>query len=386
MRRPVGYITKRARNRTAENAKGQTVWVARLSYVDRESGRKVDRMRTATTKHEAGRLLDELRGEYRTRGRIDVDKRLATFADLAQSYTDAHVHPAEYRAGRKTSGLKSHYQVTLYLDVLRNHFKRRRVRDIRHSDILAFRRLRLRTPVKHGGERSIAAVNRELETFRALFRFAVREGYVDRTPFDDGEVVIKKHHEQKRERVMSFEEETRLLNACTGRYQHLRALIILAVDTGLRRGELFQLTWDDVDMEQGSITIRAETEKANRGRKVALTARAMNELAGLRAVSELHGGGLVFNIVSTIKNGWQGICRLAEIQDLRFHDLRHTCVTRLIQSGVPHAEVLKIAGHSTLAMLSRYLNPGDESLVRAADSLNRLLETRELANPATLLN
>lgn len=386
MRRPVGYVTKRRRNATRENPKGQTVWIARLSYTDRETGRLVDRMRSALTKYEADQLLDELRAEYRKRGRIEVDKRSATFEDLAKAYEDSRVHPAEFQKGKKTSGLKSHYQVKLYLTVLRKHFKRKRVRELRHSDVLAFRRLRLKTPTRHDSERSIASVNRELETLRTLLRFGVREGYIEKSPFDEGDILIRKQHEQRRERVMSFEEEARLLDACTGRYEHLKALIVLAVDTGMRRGELFQLFWSDVDLDNGFITIRAEIEKANRGRRVALTSRSHDELVRLWAASDKRSDGLVFNITSTIKNGWKSICRIAGVSDLRFHDLRHTTVTRLIQSGVAPASVLKAIGHSTLSMLSRYLNPDENSLEKAAASLDKLLADQKKVAPKSLVH
>jgi len=72
---------------------------------------------------------------------------------------------------------------------------------------------RLKTPTKGDGERSIAAVNRELEALRAVLRFGIREGYMGKTPFDQGESLIVKQHEQKRDRIMRFEEEGELLEA-----------------------------------------------------------------------------------------------------------------------------------------------------------------------------
>ena len=92
-----------------------------------------------------------------------------------------------------------------------------------NSDVVAFRRRRLKTSTKGDGEQSIAAVNRELGALRAVLRYGIREGYIEKSPFDQEEALIVKQHEQKRDRVMSFEEERELLEASVDRYARLRA-------------------------------------------------------------------------------------------------------------------------------------------------------------------
>ncbi|MEP7274337.1 MAG: site-specific integrase [Acidobacteriota bacterium] len=377
MRRPVGYVTRRTRN-------GKKRWVARIAYTDKETGRLVERLRVATTKHEADALLDDLRDEYRKRGRIEIDRRLATFSDLAKVYEEARVFPAQFHKGRKTAGLKSHLQVKVYLEVLKGYFGHRRLKEIRHSDLIGFRRERLRTPTRGDGERSIASVNREMEQLRAMLRFAIREGFIEHSPFEGGETLIEKKHETRRDRVMTLVEETRLLDACVGRYEHLRPLIIAGVDLGMRSGELFLMTWGDVDFNQNLITIKPENEKANRGRTAAMTGRVRDELLRLREASEERPDGLVFGITSSVKNGWRAICKTAEVTDLRFHDLRHTCVTRLVAAGVPAAAVMKSVGHTTLSMLSRYLSHG-ENQQESATKLEEYLQSKSKDKPAAEL-
>src|SRR5260370_37784356 len=128
----------------------------------------------------------------------------------------------------------------------------------------------MHTPVWRGAEEkknptlravSVAAVNRELELLRAVLRFAQREGWIVKSPFELGAPLISKVSETRRDRVLSFAEEARLLAACTDKRAHLRPLLITALDTGMRRGELFKLAWSDVDFNANLIRVRATNTK-----------------------------------------------------------------------------------------------------------------------------
>ncbi len=149
-----------------------------------------------------------------------------TFAELAKVYAERKLIPAvyagegEYR--RRVAGLRSHKSPHGFLRVLVENFGRRRVRSISHADVEAFKLLRLQTPRQRDGHpRSIAAVNRELEMLRAVLRYAGREGWLLRSPFEQGAPLIEKASEVKRERVLTHEEEAQLLAVCTGRREHL---------------------------------------------------------------------------------------------------------------------------------------------------------------------
>lgn len=101
--------------------------------------------------------------------------------------------------------------------------------------------------VENGKQRSIAAVNRELEFFRTVLNYAFANGKLARNPFrtGNGQPLIEKAAENKRERFPTFGEEMALLQVCVGEGErgraHLRPIIIVAADTGLRRNELFTL-------------------------------------------------------------------------------------------------------------------------------------------------
>lgn len=92
---------------------------------------------------------------------------------------------------------------------------------------------------------------------RRVLNVAVANSWIVRNPFQQGEPLIKPGEESPRERIISREEELRLLAACRSEREHLKAILICALDTGMRRGEIFSLTWSDIDFDSGLITIRA---------------------------------------------------------------------------------------------------------------------------------
>ncbi|HEX6187869.1 MAG TPA: site-specific integrase [Pyrinomonadaceae bacterium] len=131
--------------------------------------------------------------------------------------------------------------------------------------------------------------------------------------------------ERKRERIVTREEELRLLTACENRYRkHLRPIVICALDTGMRRGEIFGLKWSDVDFEERVLTIRAFNTKTMQERQVSFTTRLMIELERLWEESPKNRDFLVFGFTDNVKKSWTSVRAKAGLPDVRFHDLRHT--------------------------------------------------------------
>lgn len=370
MKTRTGYVFKKGKR-----------WVARVTYTD-ESGRRRDIARYCKTKTEAMLARSKLLRQLEERGEKAIEGDKMTFAAAADRFEQLKLIPAQYVGDVKVAGLRS-LNPKIYLKVLKSHFGSRRLRAITHADIEAFKLKRLATPIKQGkGEnaterpRAVASVNRELELLRAIFNFAKRQRWISVSPFAEGEPLIIKAAEKSRERVLSFDEEDRLLAVCEGPRAHLRPLVIGALDLGFRRGELFQLEWRDVDLEGRLITLRSVTTKTARSRTVAMTERLNEELSRLWEQSDQKPKTRVFGIRDNIKNSFRTACKKAGIEGLRFHDLRHTFVSRLIGAGVAHAEAMKVSGHATLSMLSRYLNTNIETARRAAEALNRLRDRR----------
>lgn len=166
-----------------------------------------------------------------------------------------------------------------------------------------------------------------------------------------------------RDRRLEIGEEERLLAAAdTGRSPYMRPLIILALETAMRQGELLALRWDDVDLQKRIAHL--QLTKNGESRDIPLSRRA---LGALQELAETRSGSAVIpSTKSAAVQAWSHLRVRAESDDLRFHDLRHEAVTRLLERGLNVIEVSTISGHKELRMLQRY------SHLKAADLVARL--------------
>lgn len=184
----------------------------------------------------------------------------------------------------------------------------------------------------------------------------------------------------QRDLVLSFDEEQRLLDVCVGRKAHLKPLLICALDSAMRRGEIFKMRWQDVDFAKRAIYIPQTNTKTEVARAVGITTRLRDELEKLWEDSSKDLAATVFGIISTVKNSFKSACEEASIVDFRFHDCRHTATTRMIASGTPHTEVMKITGHSQLKTFLRYLNITPETTNKVASNLDSYLTKNQLTS------
>jgi integrase len=218
-----------------------------------------------------------------------------------------------------------------------------------------------------------------------MLNVAMREGWITKNPFSLGEPLISVADERKRERIITREEERLLLAACTGRRTHLRPIIICALDTGMRLGEILKLCWSDIDFESNLITVRAFNTKTMTERTVGMTSRLMRELATIYEQSRRHSDDLTFGITDNVRKSFNAARKVAGLPDVRFHDLRHTAATRLIQAHLQLAEVGRVLGHTQPNTTYRYVNANVETARRAADALSSFSETRdERSEPAAI--
>jgi len=166
-----------------------------------------------------------------------------------------------------------------------------------------------------------------------------------------------------RTRRLDANEEAQLLGSAS---HDLRDAIIIAVETGLRRGELARLAWQDVDLITGTAPIR-ET-KTGEPRTVPLTDRAVATLLQRRYAQLLAGRHheyiFPWRDEGSITHAFVDLCHALKLKDLRWHDLRHEATSRLFERGLGLQEVAAITGHKTWAMLRRYTHPRAEELAR----------------------
>jgi integrase len=156
------------------------------------------------------------------------------------------------------------------------------------------------------------------------------------------------------------------LKALSGYSDHLMPMALLAINTGLRRGELTQLTWADIDLQGKRLTVRAGYAKSGKARHMPLNSEAMAVLKKYR--KQHSGSGRLFDVTSVTKS-WRTLMADAKISDFRFHDLRHTFASKLVMAGVDLNTVRELMGHGDIKMTLRYAHLAPEHKAAAVEML-----------------
>ena len=356
--------------------------------------------REIRSKAEADVALDELRaairdGTFDDRG-LDpvIEAAPLMFGKFAEVYKQRHV---------LAKGLALSSTIDYRLKPLLERFGERLLPGIKTADIDDFvadlKQPRLVNGLD-GRRLTPASINRTLGLLRHMLNWAVGREYLDRTPFRRGtEVLIRMELEDnKRRRRISEEEETALLTVAS---PHLRSMIIAALDTGMRRGEMLALRFADIDWKRRMVTLRGVTTKSRRTRLVPIgTARLLAVLEWLWLDSEGERKAADVPVFSneageplkTFKKAWvvavlkaHGVAprwRKGSYKDLsadcqqrfrdinlHWHDLRHEYASRLVERGVPLAQVRDLLGHASILTTERYDNQRLEALQAAVERL-----------------
>ena len=211
-------------------------------------------------------------------------------------------------------------------------------------------------------EVSAATVIRELNSLGHAIDIARKEWGVH-LPQNPCRLIRRPKPPRGRDRRLEPDEEQRLLNAAdAGRNPFMRPLIVVALETAMRKGELLGLTWSDVDLNRRIAHL--SLTKNGDARDVPLSSRAVSVLKALRSAS--NGEQVFPTTTSAVGQAWLRLRQRAGSPDLHFHDLRHEAVTRLLERGWNLIEVATVSGHRELKMLQRY------SHLRAEDLVQRL--------------
>jgi integrase len=248
-----------------------------------------------------------------------------------------------------------------------------------------------------------STVNRDLDDLRSSLGKAVAWGLLDSHPL--GSVKRSRVDTKAAVRFLSDDEETRLREALGAREERIRAerdsanrwrhergygllqdlracafadyltpMVLLSLHTGLRRGEVFNLKWPDVDLDRANLTVHGTGAKSQQTRHVPLNEEALAVLKGWR--DQTKGDGLVFpgkngERFNNIRRSWSSVLEVAEISVFRWHDLRHTFASRLVMAGVDLNTVRELLGHSDYAMTLRYAHLAPEHKAAAVARLVR---------------
>jgi integrase len=276
---------------------------------------------------------------------------------------------------------------------------------------------------KWRGERLTAGnrpvtINRNLQRLHALISKAIEWKVMNQYPF-----VVKplKTDRTGRVRYLEEREEVALRRALTEREDNLRRererfnqwrmarhkaplpersktyvdhlcpMVLVALNTGMRRGELFHLRWEEVNLNTGWLTVGGQISKNMQTRRVPLNREAAQVLKDWRRQSAMNQGnpyvfpGAEDRPLTTITTAWRAVRKAACLRNFNFHDLRHHFASRLVQAGVDLNTVRELLGHADLKMVLRYAHLAPGGLASAVEKVMRLVDRSE-AHPNDVLH
>jgi integrase len=355
---------------------------------------KLGRYTAKTARDEAARLMAELANgkNPQTDKKNERQQRDRERTNSLKGFIEHKYGPwciAQHKRGNETLKL---------LDRNFSYLYSKNLSDITKWDIDKWRTEKLNSGL------AATTVNRITSTLKGVFSRAVEWEAIPANPL--AKIKPKKVDTKARIRYLSPDEESRLLTALDDRENeqitkresgnswrktrnrqlkdpikktsftdHLKPIVLLALHTGLRRGELFNLKWSDVMLEDSNphFTVEGTTAKSSTTRHLPLNEIAEKTIRQWQ--SQSNNSGLVFpsprtgKRMETIKSSWSSLMKRAEIKNFRLHDLRHTFASKLVMRGVSLYTVKELLGHSSIEMTQRYAHLAPENKIRAVNLL-----------------
>ena len=319
--------------------------------------------RGATTRKEAEAFENALKYkiEQQKNGVIPKDQKNVYFNRLIELY----------KKHAKTNHKKYKNQI-YYLNGLEKYFNNGKpVNTIKPEDILKYIEY-LRNSGKRG-KRKNSSINRFLEILSKMFNLAIDNGELTDNPLRK---VPKLKEDNHKIRFLTDEEENRLYAIIDLKAPYLRPIVTTALQTGMRRGEIFGMKWDNIDLNNRNIYVL--DTKSGKSREIPISDKLYKILQSIPRISEY-----VFINPKTnqpyvdIKKSFNLVREHAEIKNFCFHDLRHTFATRMVMAGVDLFTLMEILGHTNVTTTMRYAHviPG-----RKMEAINKLGNYNKYSN------
>lgn len=243
-------------------------------------------------------------------------------------------------------------------------FADKTLKEIKASDIERFKLHHSTSKSRYGKILAPATVNRELAILSRIFSLAVEYEILFYNPCQR---VKNLRVDNQRTRYLSEDEETLLLKALEDN-EIARNIVVFAIHTGMRRGEIFNLKWFNADLKRGVLNV-CQT-KTGKDRVVPMNDTIRLMLENISKVSEyVFASPKTNGKLIDIKKSFRKALDTANIENFRFHDLRHTCATRLADANVNFAVIGEILGHSDMRMTKRYSHATEKAKREAVQKL-----------------
>jgi len=330
-----------------------------IDYRD-SKGKRIQRViRGATSQEEALLVLQNaVRKDFFQANGIKEERKPITFEELADMYLE------NYAKVNKRSWRGDQYRIEAHM---KPYFGGLELLDVTPLLIEKYRAERLETGVTK------STVNREITIMKKMFNKAIDWNLTDKNP--TLKVKLFSEKDTQKERILSEAEEARLLAECP---DYLIPILTTALQTGMRRGEILNLRWKQVDLNRRHIKV--EQTKNGKNRIIPINDVLYRELL---IVKKLNGKGeYVFPNSETgrpfteVKKSFKSACKRAGIHDLRFHDLRHTFATRLVMSGVDLITIRDLLGHFSIRVTQRYTHSNENQKRKAVELLTKRTQKR----------
>ena len=345
--------------------KDSKLYLAEVNYADPQTGKRIRERKTINRQDLAIRWRQTRKADA-LRGEISRRKKQATisFSKFAEEYFEA------WKIERKDSTIVS--EKNRIDGILKPHFGSRAIHTITRKDIEDFIVKRRSNGI------STATANRELCRLKNMFGMAVNWGYLDTNPAAG----IKQTREQMKEAdYLTKEEVGRLLEVCDER---IRPLVVTAVHTGMRWGELMALEWRDVSFKEKMKQITVRDPKNRENRHVPMNSFVEEALRNHQERQAKEAGGIVKtvflnpdtgNAYRDLRKPYFKALEKAEIErHFTFHGLRHTAASHMVMAGKDIRTVGAILGHKDLKVTQRYAHLAPEHLREAVECLDYTLK------------
>lgn len=341
----------------------------------------------ATCRKDAEKYVTVFKADL-LRGRLDLaenigQKPFIEIADMYINYAETNLS-AKDTAVRIAKRFKELWKNKTIADITPKVIEN--YKESRQKTTFARKNVNGKEIVKHI---SSATINRELAALSKMFSLAIANGFTRENPLRE---VNKLRVTNKLERHLSVEEEKRMYQVCdddfsfsklpreeqerlqrihNGEHAYLKPILIMALNTGMRKGEILNMTWDCVDFDKNEISaLNTKNGKKNTipmSSKLRKTLLAMYKNKGQnKYVFTNPYTGTKYN---DIKKCFKTVCKLANVKNLRFHDLRHTGATRMVAAGVPLPVVKQILNHASIQTTMRYAHTMREQEISAVEAL-----------------